>query len=197
MKFFAETRRIFCMVLFYVLLTHVAYAVEVKGVNIADQVTQPESGKVLVLNGTGMRTKFFFDIYIGALYLAEKSSDAKIIIDSTTPKRVAMHFLREKIEKKKLTDGWNDAFDSTLDKETFSSLKIKIDEFNGFFPDIVKGDTVVVDFIPGKGTAISINEQRKGIIPGDDFQRALLAIWLGDSPPNKALKDGMLGTVKE
>ena len=97
MKYFTKTCRVFCMMLMYGLLTHAAYAADVKGVKIADSITQPESGQTLVLNGTGMRTKFVFDIYVGALYLSEKSSDAKAILDSATPKRVAMHFLRDKI----------------------------------------------------------------------------------------------------
>lgn len=197
MKFFAKTRQIHFIIIFYVLFSHVAYGVEVKGINIADHVTQSESDQALILNGTGMRTKFFFDIYIGALYLSEKSSNANGIIGSTTPKRVAMHFLRDKIEKKKLTDGWNDALADAVGKEIVKTLKSKIDQFNSYFPDIVKGDTVVIDFIPNQGTVISINEQRKGIIPGDDFQRTLLSIWLGESPPNAALKEGMLGIAKE
>ncbi len=33
----------------------------------------------------------------------------------------------------------------------------------------------------------------KGTIEGDDFAKALLAIWLGGDPPNPEIKAGMLG----
>jgi hypothetical protein len=39
-----------------------------------------------------------------------------------------------------------------------------------------------------------VNGQPRGKpIPGDDFYRALLRIWLGDKPVDGDLKKGMLG----
>jgi hypothetical protein len=35
--------------------------------------------------------------------------------------------------------------------------------------------------------------QVKGVIEGDDFNRAMLRIWLGPKPPSGDLKNGMLG----
>jgi len=37
------------------------------------------------------------------------------------------------------------------------------------------------------------NDIEKGRVPGEDFQRALLAVWLGDHPADTSLKKGMLG----
>jgi len=33
----------------------------------------------------------------------------------------------------------------------------------------------------------------KGVVPGADFAQALFRIWLGPSPPNAGLKEGLLG----
>ena len=170
-------------------------AVEVKGVKIAEKVTQTESKQTLILNGTGMRSKFIFNIYIGALYLPQKTTDPKQVINSADAKRVAMHFLYDKVEKKKMTDGWSDGFSDALDKASMQSMQARIDQFNSFFPDMVEGDTVIIDFIPAQGTVVMINNNLKGTIAGADFQKALLTIWFGDSPPNEELKDGMLGIV--
>jgi len=174
-------------------MSHLVEAKVIKGINIAEQITQPQTGQTLKLNGAGIRSKFIFDIYVGALYLPAKSTDAKQIINSPVPKRVSMYFVYSKIEKKKMTEAWNEAFSDALDKAAFKALKARIDQFNSYFPDIVKGDKVVIDFIPGQGVAISINGERKGVIAGNDFSQALLRIWLGDSPVDETLKDGMLG----
>ena len=40
---------------------------------------------------------------------------------------------------------------------------------------------------------VDVNGAAKGSIEDDDFSRAFLAIWLGDSPPNSELKEGLLG----
>ncbi len=170
-------------------------AVEVKGVNVTESISQPATKQTLILNGTGVRTKFIFDIYVGALYLPTKSSDPQHIINSPMPKRISMHFLYDEIEKKKMTDGWIDGFSDNIDDARLKTLQPQITQFNSYFPDIVKGDIVVIDFIPQTGTTVTINNELQGTITGDDFQKALLSIWFGDSPPNEDLKEGMLGTV--
>ena len=170
-------------------------AVEVKGIHVKEKISQPSTKQTLILNGTGIRTKFIFDIYVGALYLPQKSSDAQQIINSPEAKRISMHFLYDKIEKQKMTDGWSDAFADNISETELANLKEQIKQFNSYFPDIVKGDVVVIDFIPNSGASITINTHLKGTIAGDDFQKALLAIWFGDSPPNEDLKEGMLGIV--
>jgi len=184
--------KLFILILF-AFMSHAAGAKEIKGINIAEQVTQPETGQALILNGAGIRSKFIFDIYIGALYLPAKSSDAKQIMNSPAPKRVSMYFVYSKIGKEKMAEAWNEAFSDALDKAAFQALKARIDQFNRYFPDIVKGDKVVIDFVPGQGVAVSINGARKGVIAGNDFSQALLRIWLGHSPVDETLKDGMLG----
>lgn len=197
MKALIAIRQIFPLALLLALTSPYAHAVEVKGIKIPDHVTLPGSKQSLILNGTGMRTKFIFDIYVGALYLTSKSSDPKHIINSSTPKRIAMYFVYSKIEKEKMVEGWNEAFSDTLDKKSFDLLKTRIEKFNNLFPDIVKGDVVDIDFISNHGVDVSINNKRKGVISGAEFQRALLSIWLGDSPPNEDLKKGMLGIAEE
>jgi len=55
------------------------------------------------------------------------------------------------------------------------------------------GDIVLLDYVPGKGTAVKINGVEKGIVEGEDFNKALLDIWLGEEPADDGLKDAMLG----
>lgn len=186
-----------CIILCLTVMSGVAYGKEIKGINVAEQVTQPATGQSLILNGTGIRSKFIFDIYVGALYLTRKSTDPKQIINSPAAKRISMYFVYGKIDKKTMADAWNDAFADALDKAAYKALKNKIDQFNSYFPDIDKGDKVVIDFIPNRGVAISINGKRKGVISGDAFQHALLSIWLGDSPADASLKEGMLGIAED
>ena len=45
----------------------------------------------------------------------------------------------------------------------------------------------------GAGTAVAKNGETLGTIDGDDFNTALLAIWLGERPADRGLKKRLLG----
>jgi len=48
-------------------------------------------------------------------------------------------------------------------------------------------------YLPGAGVSVEVQGATKGTIPGADFAEALFGIWLGASPPNPGLKEGLLG----
>lgn len=167
-----------------------AHAAEVEGVFIPDSAMV--GGQALSLNGTGMRSKFFFDIYIGALYLSHPTHDVKKAMADSGNKRVLMHFLYSQVDVDKLVDGWNTGFKNNQNKAVMKQLQTRLDAFNAMFTDMKKGDELMFDFIDGL-TVVVINNQAMGQIAGADFQAALLAVWLGKAPADKSLKDGMLG----
>lgn len=166
-------------------------AKEISGITLSEQIQL--AGQTLPLNGAGMRTKFVFDIYIGALYLPQKTQDVKQVLSMAGPKRVLMHFLYDEVEKVKLTDGWIEGFENNLSSKDFETLKPRLADFNKLFVTVKKGDQILLDYIPGSGTQVIINKQNKGSVPGEDFNRALLMVWLGDEPADEDLKEGMLG----
>ncbi|MDQ5917154.1 MAG: hypothetical protein QG660_263, partial [Pseudomonadota bacterium] len=60
--------------------------------------------------------------------------------------------------------------------------------------EIKAKSSIVFDWIPEKGTILTINGQMKGKeIPGEDFANALLRVWLGEDPVQNDLKQGLLG----
>lgn len=169
------------------------FALQVKGVKIPEQITQETSQQKLVLNGAGVRAKFIFDVYIGALYLVERSDSAEEILADRSPRRVVMHFLYDEIEKKKMQSAWTEGFEDNLTAEQLAALEPEIKTFNGAFGDTVENDVVIIDFLPDGNTVVRINGTEKTRISGTDFQRALLSVWLGESPVDGRLKNGMLG----
>jgi hypothetical protein len=43
---------------------------------------------------------------------------------------------------------------------------------------------------------VTIAKQEKGVVPGKDFNDALLRIWLGEKPVTKGLKEKLLSYKK-
>jgi len=174
-------------------LSSTAYAAELSGVFVDDQV-ETADGQTLVLNGMGLREKFWVDVYVGSLYLTEKSADVARILSTPGPWRVQLDFVYKEVSRDKLLDAWREGFEGNQSAETLAALKDRIERFYGFFDtSAVAGDEYAFDYAPAAGVSVIRNGKTLGIIEGEDFETALLEIWLGNKPADKQLKKGMLG----
>lgn len=172
-----------------------AYGRNIAGVDVPEQKQVAEISAPLVLNGAGIRTKFFFDIYVCALYLPEKTQDMQVILDGKRPKQLAMHFVHKLVTKDKINAAWEEGFSANLSPEEKKSLEKERTQFSSFSEDAKAGDHMVFDYIPGKGTHVLMNNKEKGWIEGEKFNQALLKIWLGENPIAKKLKQQLLGQI--
>ncbi len=185
----AYNRTIYLFIVLFVLPVTVS-AKEIKGIKLPSTITVAD--QTLTLNGAGIRTKFVFDIYVGALYLTQKTQSAQDIINSPHPKQVSMYFLYDEISKEKMVNGWNDGFEEVLDESALSLMRPRIETFNNAFGVTREGDVIHIRYVPDKGTEVIVNTETRATIPGTDFHQALMKIWLGPSPVDSGLKDGML-----
>ena len=185
--------KIFFIGVFFVLMVVVqsAGAREIAGVTIPESVTI--KNKVLVLNGAGIRKKLFIKVYVGALYLTVKRGAVGEILSDPGAKRIVMSFLYKEVTAEKLVAGWNEGFAGNNTAEELKLLQDRINQFNSLFTTVRKGDEIRLDYMPQEGTRVWINDALKGTIPGEDFSRALLKIWLGSKPSDAGLKEAMLG----
>lgn len=162
---------------------------EDRGVDFPDTVAV--DGESLVLNGVGTRTKFFFKVYHGALYLPTPARTAEAALAMPGPKRVVLHILRE-IDRDSLVDALKQGFADNQSPAQLAALQPRIERFAQQFRTVTKGERVVLDFTSA-GTEVTVGEDRAEPIEGEDFQRALLEVWLGEEPADGDLKRGMLG----
>ena len=168
-------------------------AAEVSGVFI-DAEIKAESGELLVLNGAGLREKFWVDVYVGSLYLPTKSNDIGEILSKPESWRIQLDIVYKEVSQEKLLDSWREGFEKNQSPETLQQLQSRITTFYQFFNrNAVAKDQFRFDYQPGIGTRVSKNQQSLGVIPGEDFGNALLEIWLGNHPADKSLKKAMLG----
>jgi hypothetical protein len=187
--------RIFSVLLMVFLLSTPAFAREIAGVDVPEQIAVG-NGVDLHLNGAGIRYKFFFKIYIAELYMEHPAAHAGQVIKDDGQKRVVMHFIYSEVEKDQLVDGWNEDFQASLGQEKFDTLKDRVNHFNDMFETVKSGDEILMDYIPGKGTQVTINGKVKGVVPGKDFNDALLGLWLGKEPISSTLRTELLDYSK-
>jgi hypothetical protein len=172
-----------------------AQAMECKGVDFPEQV-QVE-GVSLALNGLGLRqaTLFKVNVYVAGLYLAQISPDAEAILESITSKKLVLQFLRD-VGKKDLNKAWDKGFADNA-PDLLPALQDRVDLLTSWMSDMTAGQQLVFTYMPAAGIEVNVNGSVQGMIPGNDFARAFLSIWLGSQPPNPGLKTGLLGGVCE
>ncbi|HHD57339.1 MAG TPA: hypothetical protein ENK89_06670 [Desulfobulbaceae bacterium] len=172
-------------------LPGIVSAREIDGVQLPDSLTV--AGIPLVLNGAGIRTKFFFHVYAGALYLQTPSHDAGAIIAGDAPMLVRMHFIYDGVTPEEMQNGWMKGF-RRLAPHADRKLQAAMHRFTQLFSVTVKKNDVY-DFawIPGKGLEVRFNDKVLDVIDNIDLKKVLFRIWFGKDPADKDLKEGMLG----
>ena len=163
-----------------------AMAGELAGVTLPD--TMDVGGTSLVLNGMGLREKYFIDIYVGGLYLPARTQDAAKAINDDVPKRIVMEMTYD-LDKEKLGDTMRES----ISKAESKSVAAKADTLAGWMEDVTKGDQIILEYVPGTGTSVIVKGKKKGTLEGPEMMKALWGIYLGPNPPTKALKAGLLG----
>lgn len=175
------------------LTLNLAQAVEIEGFKFDDKIKLGNGD--LVVNGTGIRSKFG-KRYAMALYLPAKAGDTKAVLAAKGPKRIAITLIKDvsgdtfaNAVSKGINNNSTDAEQAALKDRVkqLSDTVIALDE-------IKAGASINFDWIPEKGTILTINGQMKGKeIAGEDFYNALLRVWLGEDPVQNDLKQGLLG----
>jgi len=170
-----------------------ANARQLDDVTLPDTVTLEGTSVPLQLNGMGYRTKFVFDIYVGALYIESKVQSRDAVQALAGPKRIVMHMVYDEVSHKKMAAAWNDGFEENNSDAHLEKLQARLKTFISYFPDLKEGNVVLLDYVPATGTRVTINGEVKGVIEGADFYTALVDVWLGEEPADDDLKDAMLG----
>jgi len=179
----------FAVAVFVVSSTFALHAASLAGVTLPDTVQV--GSKMLVLNGLGLRKKFMVKVYVGGLYLEQKSSDPSAIIKADATKRVVMQFLRG-VSKSQMADAFDESFNNNT-PDAKKTMKADIDQLLGALEPVKEGDQMVFTYVPGTGTTLAINGKDKLTIAAPAFGPVLFSVWLGPKPPTADLKKGMLG----
>ena len=148
---------------------------------------------VLVLNGAGVREKYYKDLYVLALYVKTRSDSAHQIMFANEPMAFKMHIVSSLISGDRMEEVTDEGFKRATENN-IEPIREKIDQFKSVFKDNVKkGDVYEFVYLPLKGTHIYKNNVLSSIIPGLDFKKALFGIWLFKRPKDTDLHDKLLG----
>lgn len=151
------------------------------------------SDKVVEYNGAGLRQKYFFDLYVAALYVPTRTSDAQKIINLNEESAIRLKILSNKVTRDKFVETVKEGFATSSDGK--ASPK-EIEDFMKLFNvEFKAGDEVILLYKPESGVEAYMNGKHLGGAKGLEFKKALWSIWLGKTPADEAVKKAMLGKV--
>ena len=184
--------KVFVSLILSMLIAAPLHARQIAGIEMPDATDA--GGAPLVLNGAGVRTRMFMDIYVGGLYLQAKSSNAQQIIAADEPMAIRLHMVSGLVTSEAMEEATLEGYQNATGGDT-SALQEHIEAFIAVFREpIAEGDIFTIAHEPGKGLQIYKNGTFKNTVDGGmPFKSATFAIWLGDEPAHEGLKKGMLG----
>ncbi len=171
------------------LLTANAQALEMAGVSVPE--TASIGSRPLQLNGCGIRQKFFIDVYLGALYTAQRVSSLEACRKAPGDKLIRMTFLYKKVEKGKIVAAFAEGFAQNAPE--FSRSPAEQEFLALFTADFLRGDTVELELHEAGSVSVRHNGRMLGGVASRSLGGGILAIFLGEHPADEDLKKGMLG----
>ncbi len=179
------------LILFVIMLPSICQAAEIAGVNMPQSISVDQ--QELILNGAGVRSKFFMELYVAGLYLKQKDPDPGNIIQADEPMAIRLHIISSMITSKKMEDATREGFINSTNGDA-GAIKERIEKFILVFKEkINENDIFELKYVPSKGTEVLKNNESSALIEGYDFKQALFGIWLCDKPAQKGLKKKLLG----
>lgn len=163
------------------------------GVNMEETLKAGDT--TLILNGVGIREKFFADIYVAGLYLTAKNSDYQKIMSMDESMAIKIKIVSTLITAERFKEACEEGFIRTTNGNT-KPLRPKIDlAYTAFAQKFNVGDVYDLVYVKGAGTSFYKNGKLITKVDGLDFKAALFGIWIIDKPShkNEKLRKGMLG----
>lgn len=169
---------------------------------VLDGVTMPRSitydDKKVQLNGFGIRSKMWVDVYVQALYLTNLSQDPKYILDSEQPMAVRIEITSSMVTSKKLSKALYKGIEKSVGgEEKIRPIKAHVDKLEELVNlEVTKEKDVFILGYNPQDSSIMIykNDVLRGKINGGkDFKKAFFGIWLSEDPVDKDLKNDLLG----
>ena len=170
-------------------------AAELEGVQLEERAQV--DGQALELNGIGLRTRYFFKVYVAGLYLPHKASSAHTALEGAGPKRIVLVMLRD-ASADQFCESVQVGLENNHNEQDLERLKPRAEALYAKIRAIGeahKGMRIVLDYSDStRATMLHVDGAPQGdAIRGREFFRGLLRIWLGERPAQADLKRLLLG----
>jgi len=172
-------------------------AAELDGMTPKD--VEQVAGRNLHLNGAGLGKRFVIKVYAISLYLLEPKANAEDIVNSDDPRRIAIVMLRD-VDSREFSQAITDALTDSAGAS--AAMERVMDDLADVgraittqYQGLRKGDRLTMDWVPGLGAVIELNQRRLTRPHDRAFYKAMSNVWLGAKPVDPKLRARLLGSA--
>jgi hypothetical protein len=138
----------------------------------------------LHLSGHAVLERNFVPYYEAALYVPAGARRADEILDALTPYRLDLIWLAPALAKDQVQDYWRQSLRAAgASADDFERVAARAEKFVALFEAIKFGDRCRFEYLPDAGLRVSVADHPPALVPGVEFNRLLLRVWLGGSAP--------------
>ncbi|MDQ0705354.1 hypothetical protein QF043_004146 [Pseudomonas sp. W3I7] len=161
--------------------------------NEADRLKQagfPAQSHELALKNQAVLVYLWADVYAAALY-APADVSAKQAWTQRNEVRLALYYFRD-IDRNDVIKAATATLERQQSAATLARLKPELDPLHASFRNIRTGDRYALDFRPGRGLNLEINEQVVFSSRDEALAKAYLGIWLAPKGLSDSLRNSLL-----
>jgi hypothetical protein len=166
-----------------------------KHVSGGDEPTGSET-TILVAKGKSFLSYFFVGVCSSVLYLPPESTNDAVLRLGDSPVALEIHY-HKPARAVDLQWATNKFIEANLPDGKLSCLppnvQRQIEQFNDLYRNVRSGDRYSLEYLPGIGVRLSLNEEELGTVGADmqeaeerELARVIYSVWFGDEAPFSA-----------
>lgn len=175
---------VFCLMLMLSITVQASEADRLKQAGFAAQSHD------LVLKNQAVLVYLWADVYAAALY-APANLGAKQAWEQQKDLRLTLYYFRD-LDRGDVIKAATTALERQQTAATLTRLKPELDQLHARFRDIRSGDRYALDFRPGRGLNLEINDQVVFSSRNDELAKVYLGIWLAPKGLSDSLRNALL-----
>ncbi len=146
-----------------------------------------------MLNGIATYSEFNKERFLAALYTESPSTDAATLFDTNQVRRMEVRITADNFSGRRLGKMWIEGMAINNSSTTLTEQADNMVTFTNLLKKpLILGDRLSIDYQPGLGTQIKVNDVLLGQIASPSFFDTLLRTWIGNVPLSSELRDSLL-----
>jgi hypothetical protein len=141
-----------------------------------------DDGSRLHLVGSATFQRNFVPFYSIALYAPISVRSRDQVLSGLSPCRLRLIWALPELDQNGVRAYWGKAL-ADAGGERYPRVKAKAEHFVSTLPAATRGQNVVFDYVPDAGMRVLVDDQPVLQMAGVEFNRTLLAVWLGPAAP--------------
>lgn len=180
---------VFLLLAAFVMLPITASAAECKGVEFPETATL--DGHKLVLHGMGLRSAALgIKVFVAALYVPEKTTNAKTLMDLKKPKKLVLTFMRD-VSTKQVVKAYRQNLDAAPDSIR-EDITEDYERIIAHAKGVKKGQQNIFAYTPEDGLKLYTAGKHLVTITNPVTIEYFLGFYMGPRPRFQSMRDAIV-----